>query len=465
MASDTTAGEGQHPSVAEINARIDRLPRFPLPVGTLVLMAILYFFSYYDITVIGDALPAIADEFHLNTAQLGLPVTLNLAGYVVGAYTFGSLADYLGRRKTLLLTLAVLTVGALLTAFSWDIVSLSVFRLIVGIGTGAQISLAATYMAEVTPARLRGRFTQLNIIWAAVGLGGAPWVALPLVGIPNIGWRILLGLGAVAVIVAFLVHRLPESPRWLVVHDRPEAAEAVVTAMENRVRRSTPEELPSPAPAVAESHRQGFPTKALFHRPYLSRIILVLAFWIAWYIPTYAVLGYEPILLKNIGVSEPNSLLFTALGDIAFPIGALITWLLIDRLERKWIITAVMIVYTAAMVILALATGSGAIVAGAVLFALCILAGSGAGYIYTSEIFPTRARASAMSIGDGIGHIGGVVAPTVALGALAAWGGRGTFALLAGLAFAGLLLISIGGIATTGRSLTRLIVDNRNTAT
>lgn len=451
--------------ITDIHARIDRLPRFPLPAGTLVLMAILYFFSYYDITVIGDALPSIAAQYHLASGQLALPVTLNLAGYVVGAYLFGNIADYLGRRRALLITLAVLTIGALLTALSWGIVSLSVFRLVVGVGTGAQISLAATYMAELTPARLRGRFTQLNIIWAAVGLGAAPWVALPLVGIPDLGWRLLLGLGAVAVVIAIFIRNLPESPRWLAVHGRWEDADAIVSRMEQRVRARTPGgELPPVPHVAAEDHSGGFPTSALFHRPYLSRLLIVLAFWIAWYIPTYAILGYEPILLKNIGVSEPNSLLFTALGDIAFPVGALVTWLLIDRIERKWIITSVMVVYTAAMVILAAATGTGLVVTGALLFALCILAGSGAGYIYTSEIFPTRARASAMSIGDGIGHIGGVVAPYVALGALAAWGGRGTFALLAGIAFCGLLLIGVGGIATTGRTLTHLTATKADEA-
>lgn len=457
MTTGNTQSDSQSRLVADINARIDRLPRFPMPVGTLVLMAIFYFFSYYDITVIGEALPSITTEFHLSTGQTALPVTLNLAGYVVGAYAFGSLADYLGRRKSLLLTLTVLTAGALLTAFSWDIISLSVFRLIVGVGTGAQISLAATYMAEVTPARLRGRFTQFNIIWAAVGLGVAPWVALPLVGLGDVGWRVMLGLGAAAAVVALFARSLPESPRWLAVHGHPKTAETIVARMEARARRALPGgQLPPVTATDVEEHAHGFPTMALFRRPYLSRILIVLAFWIVWYIPTYSILGYEPILLKNIGVSVPNSLLFTALGDVAFPVGAVVAWLLMDRVERKWIIAAVMVVYTAAMLTLGLATGSEAVVTGALLFALCILAGSGTGYIYTSEIFPTRARASAMSIGDGIGHIGGVVAPYITLGALAAWGGRGTFLLLAVLAFCGLLLIGAGGVATTGRPLTQL---------
>ncbi len=58
-------------SAVDINARIDRLPRFPLPIGTLVLMALLYFFSYYDITVIGDALPSIKTQFNLNHRAAG----------------------------------------------------------------------------------------------------------------------------------------------------------------------------------------------------------------------------------------------------------------------------------------------------------------------------------------------------------------------------------------------------------
>jgi putative MFS transporter len=444
---------------SQIDARIDRLPAFGLPASVLVLLATLYFFAFYDITVVGVALPSITDDFHLSASQLGLPVTVNLIGYVVGAYLFGNVADYFGRRKALVGTLGVLSTGALLTAFSWDVLSLSVFRLIVGMGTGALISLAATYTTEVVPAKLRGRFTQINMFWAGIGLAVAPWIALPLVGFAGVGWRVLLGLGALAAVAMILMLRLPESPRWLAVHGRTEEAENIVTAMEQHVRDKKGLALPPVVPAPVEQSGGGFPTRTLFRPPYARRLVLVLIFWIAWYIVSYAILGYEPVLFKSMGMSAPNSLLFTALGDVAFPLGPLIAWLIIDRFQRRWIVAATSAAMAVAMIIFATAGGGLALIAGALLFALLIVPGAAAGYTYTSEQFPTHVRASATSIGDGIGHVGGVAAPTIALASLAAWGGRETFWLLAGIMIVGFAAIAIGGVSTTGRNLTALVAE------
>jgi len=250
-------------SAVDINARIDRLPRFPLPIGTLVLMALLYFFSYYDITVIGDALPSIKTQFNLTTAQLALPVTVNLAGYVIGSYAFGNIADYLGRRKALLITLAVLTVGALLSAFAWNLSSLSAFRFIVGVGTGAQISLAATYIAELTPARIRGRFTQLNIIWAGVGWEPRrgwqyPWWASPTwaggccsdsVRVPSswrcsrIGYRNRPGGWPYT---DSLNSPTPSSPEWKNGHDVPRPTERYPPYPPRPQRKTKPTASPPP---------------------------------------------------------------------------------------------------------------------------------------------------------------------------------------------------------------------------
>jgi putative MFS transporter len=445
-----------------LNARIDRLPGFPLSGAVRVVLALLYFFAFYDITVIGVALPTIAKDLDLSTAELSIPVTTNLVGYVVGAYLFSTLADYLGRRRALIFTLSVLSIGGLLTGFSWNVGSLSGFRFIVGIGTGALISLGSTYVSEVMPARTRGRLTQVNMFWAGVGLGVAPWIALPLLGLSGAGWRILLALGTLAIVPIVLIRYLPESPRWLAATGRSDAAEDVVAGMESRVLRTSKlTALPAvPSLSGSEITESGFPTMTLLRRPYVSRILIVLAFWVAWYVASYGVLGYEPTLLANMGLSEPKSVLLTAIGDIAFPVGALLAYFFIDRIERRTAIALISGVFTVALVLFAIGSSVGIIIAAGLLFSLTIVPGAAAGYTYTSEIFPTHARASAMSLGDGLGHLGGVFAPAITLAALAAWGGHGSFWLLAAFGFVGFLVIAVGGIReTTGRSLIQVADD------
>jgi len=116
------------------------------------------------------------------------------------------------------------------------------------------------------------------------------------------------------------------------------------------------------------------------------------------------------------------------------------------------------------LVLFAIGSNVGMIIAAGLLFSLLLVPGTAAGYTYTAEIFPTHARASAMSIGDGLGHLGGVLAPTVALAALAAWGGHGAFWLLAVFAFIAFAVITVGALReTTGRSLVQVATDEPGT--
>ena len=119
--------------IADLNARIDRLPVWGVSVAAVVAVAFSWFFSFYDITSIGIALPVIAKQFHLAGAALALPISLNLFGYVVGAYVFGTVADYIGRKRTYQIILLILTVGAALTAVSWNGLSLALFRMLTGV--------------------------------------------------------------------------------------------------------------------------------------------------------------------------------------------------------------------------------------------------------------------------------------------------------------------------------------------
>lgn len=455
MTTNNPATTRQAESMAHIGARLERLHGIPLSATTLIILAVTYFLGYYDITVIGVALPSIAKDMSLSEAELGLPVTVNLFGYVVGAYCFGNIADYVGRKKGLAGALAVMSVGALLTAFSINLAWLSIFRFVVGLGTGALISLGATYATEVTPPAWRGKFTQINSIFGSIGLAVTPWIGVLLLGVPTTGWRILLGIGALSVVPLLLLRWFPESPRWLASVGRTQEADTLTSSMEQRVRRRRGgATLPAVTDAPREQTDAGFPTKTLLRQPYLSRLVIVLIFWVAWYICVYGMLGFEPTLLKSIGFSESHSILFTALGDIAFPLGPAVALLIIDRVERKWITAGSAVFMAAGMILLATAQDVSMVIAGAAMFAFVISLGTAAGSTYTTEVFPTNARASAMSIGDGIGHLGGVAAPAIVVAALAAWGGSATFWTLASIVLVGALVIGIGGRRTTGMALT-----------
>ncbi|MDQ0189921.1 MFS transporter [Alicyclobacillus cycloheptanicus] len=443
-------------SVASLNARIDRLPKVGIGAGVLALMAFAYFFAFYDITAAGVALPSIIKQYHLTGSESALPLTTNLVGYIIGAYLFGSLADAIGRKRSLEWALLVLALGAVLTACSWNYQSLALFRFITGIGIGAQIAVCATMMSELAPANQRAKYVQINVIWAGVGDAAAPFVGVALVNSSVGGWRWVFAVGAIALVALLFTRTLPESPRWLALHGRLEEAQGIVDKMEQKVLNLTGTALPDAIDVPAEAEGSGFPTLALFKRPYLSRLLVVFLYWILLYLVVYGFLGYEPVLLGKMGLSSPQSILYTALGDIAFPIGAALPLLVIKSVARKYILFVSALMMGVAMAVLAISHSGFVVFIGAFLTSLMILPLSGIAYTYTSEIFPTRARASAMSVADGVGHLGGVIAPYIILAGMSTWGARGAFWLLCILMVVCGLLIFIGGVRTKNEGLTEL---------
>jgi MFS transporter, putative metabolite:H+ symporter len=442
--------------VADLNARLDRLPSFGLLPLVFVVVGAAYFFTFYDITAIGVTLPVLEQRFGLTGADLALPVTTNLFAYIVGAYALSSVADYIGRRRALAIAVLLLSVGSILTALSWDLMSLSAFRAVTGLGMGAEIALAATIMTELSPPRLRGRGVALNVFWGGVGLAAAPWIGLGLITWlpPDIGWRVVFALGALAVLVlVFLRDRwVPESPRWLVLHGQPERAEALMARMEAHVRAKGAD-LPEPRTAEAEANLTTFPTWELLRPPYLSRVLVVFFYWFFTYMAAYAYLAYLPTLLEEMGVGE--SLLYSAIGDLGFLIGGGLAVLVIDRWNRKHSAAAAGVVGMIGITLIAVSNGPLLLIVGALLAGVWIMAPA-LGYAYTSEVFPTRARASGMSIGDGLGHLGGAVQPYIVVAALAAFGARGTFGLMVAMIAVAAAIILFGGIRTAGDRLTEL---------
>lgn len=443
-------------AAARISARIDRLPTYGFAPALFVIVGASYFFTFYDITAIGVTLPTLTDVMHLTGSEEATPVTANLFAYIIGAYGLSTVADYIGRRRALTISVVILAAGALLTAFSWDLASLTAFRFITGLGMGAQISLAATIMTELTAPHLRGRAVAINVFWGGVGLGAAPWVGLGLLQTGAIGWRLVFGLAALVIVLLFFLNdrTLPESPRWLALHGQADRADTIVSAMEGRVR-ARGIDLPPVRDVPAEATLKTFPTAELLRPPYLGRVLIVFFFWTFSYMGAYAYLAYQPTLVIKMGVAGNHGLLYSAIGDIAFPVGALVAAVLIDRWQRKYLAACAGAFGIIGVLVIAFAGGPVAIVVGAFVAGIWIMSPA-YGYSYTAEVFPTRARASAMSIGDGLGHVGGAIQPYIVVAVLAAFGPRPTFIAIAAMTVVAMGIILFGGIRTLNKELTEV---------
>ncbi|OGT53723.1 MAG: MFS transporter [Gammaproteobacteria bacterium RIFCSPHIGHO2_12_FULL_41_15] len=194
----------------------------------------------YDTGVISGAILFIAPHFHLSPAWTGFTVSAVLFGALIGSLMGGRVADYIGRRKLLIITAIVFLVGTIGSAWADNVWMLVLGRIVVGLAIGIASFVAPLYISEIAPPRFRGMLVSLNQLAITIGI-----VVSYLVNIyfAKAGaWRWMLGLGAVPALILLLgMLVLPRSPRWMVLKGFTKEAEAVLKKL--RARTNVDQEL------------------------------------------------------------------------------------------------------------------------------------------------------------------------------------------------------------------------------
>src|SRR5436305_10444695 len=177
----------------------------------------------FDTAVIAGTTHALSDTFTLSPAALGLTVSVALWGTILGSMFAGIPGDKIGRRDSLRAMAVLYVVSALGCALAWNWFALVLFRFIGGLGIGGSSVLGPMYIAEVAPAKWRGRLVglfQFNIVFGIL----LAYFSNYIVGMMQLGaaeWRWKLGVPAVlAVLFLIFLFGIPESPRWLVKKGR-----------------------------------------------------------------------------------------------------------------------------------------------------------------------------------------------------------------------------------------------------
>lgn len=419
----------------EIHARLDRLQVWSMAPAFLAIVGLGFLFTFYDIFDINvsfiETCSALVPGCTPETAvgHIGLPVLLNLAGYVVGTLVLSPVADRIGRRNMLMITMLITGLGSLYTALSPTYAQFVISRVVTGIGIGADLAIVNTYVNEVAPRRSRAKFATVIFIMSALGAALGIWLGLLLttpaapwpMGLPVAlagpgfveGWRWMYGVGAILALFGILLRvKLPESAPWLVQAGRLDEAAAVVTDMEALARKRGPLDEPDLSVAPAEIPEMSVtPIRDLFANPlYLRRLVLLLVMWFMGYITVYAFAAGFTTVLTSLHYAPPEAGLIAAVGTFGFIAEAVVMSFLVEALERRFWLPVGAIVTIAGSVLVATA---GTHIGDAFLGAALVFAGFNLWvsptYALTAECFPTRARSTGFALVDGVGHVGGGV--------------------------------------------------------
>src|SRR5260221_1552706 len=282
-ASQSLPGSRSDKSIVETNipARLDRLPWGRFHTLVVAALGITWIFDGLEVTLAGALSGALKASpiLHFSNTDVGLAAGAYFVGAVLGALLFGWLNDRLGRKKLFFVTLSVYLLATAATSCSWDFWSFALFRLLTGAGIGGEYAAINSAIQELIPARFRGR-TDLAVngsFWVGAALGALGAVVLLRPGLlpPDWGWRAAFGIGAVLGLFILLLRRwVPESPRWLMVHNRIDEAEAIVAQIEQRV---TGQVLPKPKGTIrlsVTSRHNMLGAVAAVAREYPARAVL-----------------------------------------------------------------------------------------------------------------------------------------------------------------------------------------------
>ncbi len=282
-----------------ISARLERLPPSSWYRRIMLIVGMAGFFDAFDALTIAFVLPALIPLWHIQTSEIGALISIGYVGQLIGAIALSRIAERYGRLQVLRWSIAIYAIASLACAFSWNYSSLFSMRFIQGIGLGAEVPIAATYMNEFTRAEFRGRLVVLFQAIFAFGVMITALVALWVV--PHLGWQWLFVIGALPAILALWLRRLvPESPRWLAAHGKLNEADQALSRIENSIiqdDKAAMASMPNNIPSIVKDDARW---SDLFVTPYRSRTFTAWGLAFATSLVGYGLLAWLPTIYRNV---------------------------------------------------------------------------------------------------------------------------------------------------------------------
>jgi len=412
------ASENQHAGAALLS-RMECVPHSAWHRRARIIMGSATFFDAFSALSLAFVLPTLIGAWHITPAEVGVLIGSGYLGQLVGALGFGWLAERRGRVRSATYAVTLMSVMGLACAFAHSFMALLIYRIVQGVGVGGEVPVAATYINELSRAKGRGRFFMLYELIFPLGL-----MATGLIGawlVPRLGWQTMFVLGAVpGLIIAVLISRLAESPRWLIQKGRFDDAERVVENIEAstsvRLSQAPAAEAPVRHARADVGEKQGGVLKVILSKAYRSRTLIVWLLWATSYFIANGVNNWMPTIYKTVyHLPLADALKAASLNNVGHVCAAIACAFVVDRFGRRWWTVAALAVVALTFGFL----GFGGTTSIGWVVGLVVVAYGMTGsinnllYLYTPEIYPTRIRAVATSVATAWLRLSSAVAPAL----------------------------------------------------
>ena len=391
-----------------INTVVDKAKFTPFHWSVLIWCLLIIIFDGYDLVIYGVALPLLMQEWGLSNVQAGLLASTALFGMMFGAMSFGTLSDKIGRKKTIMICVAIFSGFTFLGAFAKSPTEFGVLRFLAGLGIGGVMPNVVALMTEYAPKRIRS--TLVAVMFSGYAIGGMASALLGSFLVVDYGWKIMFYIAVIPLLALPLLWKfLPESLMFMTKKGETEKVRAVV-------HKIAPElNIPSTASFKLDEPVAGdeAPLRALFQQ---GRMFSTLMFWVAFFmclLMVYALGSWLPKLMIQAGYSLGASMLFLFALNIGGMVGAIGGGVLADKFHLKPVLTIMFTVGAIALILLGYNSPQ------AVLYGLIAVAGAATIgsqillYTFVAQFYPAAVRSTGMGWASGIGRIGAIVGPVL----------------------------------------------------
>jgi SP family arabinose:H+ symporter-like MFS transporter len=359
----------------------------------------------FDNIVISGAIRFLSHHFGLGVIGTGWAASCALAGCIVGSSTIGMVVDRIGHKKSLLICTACFATSSVGAWIAHSLTQFVCWRVVGGLGIGAASILAPMYIAEIAPARLRGRLVTLYQAGIVLGILAAVFSNFLIQRLGNeawnesVGWRLMFLVGVVpAALFGAMIAPAVESPRWLFKIGRDKEATYILSRVDDPDRVEP--EARSIRAALQEEEGRFTELFATYRRPLLLGIMLAGLQQISGITPIFAFL---PEIFRAAGTARGDSFFQTVLVSVINLVFTFVGLWLVDTAGRRAIILAGTTVQCLALFSVGWlyhVHGSGIAI---LVFVMSFVAGHAFGngiacWVLISEFYPTRVRGRAMSM-------------------------------------------------------------------
>jgi MFS transporter, SP family, arabinose:H+ symporter len=358
----------------------------------------------FDTAVIAGTTQQLSDVFHLTPFTLGLTVFIGLVGTVVGAMGSGVLGQKIGGRDALRIMAILYTISAIGCAFAWSWDVLMVARFVGGLGIGGSSVLGPVYIAELAPAKYRGRMVGMFQINIVIGILLA-YLSNYIITTRNLGplqWRWEFGVAIVpSILFLIMLYGIPRSSRWLVTTNQTDEAREVLEMMGSPDSKAELQEI------IDSIHlERGAKQEPLFNGRYNKPIFLAISIGLFNQLSGInAILYYSNYIFASAGFSSNSAALQTVGVGLVNLLATFLGMSLIDKLGRKTLLLigaiGMAVALSGVAAIFYTHQHQGLLVWLLVLFIIFFAISQGSViWVYIAEVFPSRVRSKGQSLGS-----------------------------------------------------------------